>query len=78
MKRRNPVAKHAPTFNKGGPHEDKRDQDDLDLEEALDEFEAHECPMCGYYNDGVESFMGHLGRTEQHRCRACGQYFIVR
>lgn len=26
MKRRNPVAKHGRRFNKGGPHQDKREK----------------------------------------------------
>ena len=35
------------------------------------------CPACGSVNGYSDSFLGHLGLVEHHRCRWChAQYFV--
>lgn len=79
MTRRNPVAKHANTFNRAATHRDRKkdmykdiDNDEYEFEECLEEEDFVECPYCGTDQYRGQAHLGGLGNLNHYRCRHCG------
>ena len=73
MSRRNPVAKHANTYNKAATHVDRsKEPPDYDLEEEIMAAEFVECPHCYAEQHGTAAYIGSLGSLRHYRCRFCG------
>ena len=73
MTRRNPVAKHANTYNRAATHVDRSKEPEA--EPTIEEDDFIECPACGGDQYKGQAYLGGLGRHDHYRCRYCGFYF---